>query len=68
MVDEGGTFKPIGGGTGGFHAIGHPRWAAGEDTDLRQHDILLLKVVKEAVEVRTPEVSYCLETSEQTAS
>ena len=68
VVDEGGTFKPVSGSTGRFHAIGHSRRAAGEDSDLRQHDVLLLKVVEEAVEVWTPEVSYCLETSEQTAS
>lgn len=68
VVDEGGTFIPVGGGAGRFHAVRHSGRAAREDTDLGQHNVLLLKVVKEAVEVWTPEVSYCLETSEQAAS
>jgi hypothetical protein len=66
VVKEGRAFKPINSSAGGFHTIGHSRWATGEHTNLRQQDVLLLKVVKELVEVWAAKVSDGAETSEQT--
>ena len=68
MVDEGGALKAVGGSAGFLHAIGHARWAAGEDTNLGQKDVLFLEVVKEGVEVWTTEMSDRTQTGEQAAA
>ncbi len=63
---EGRSLKPIGGSTGSVHSVGHPWGAAGENSNTGQEDVLFLEVVKELVEVRTPEMSDGSQTSEQT--
>ena len=68
MVEEGRSLKAVGNSTGSLHTIGHPRWAAGEDSDAWQQDILLLEAIKELGEVRTTKVSDGAKTSEQTPS
>ena len=66
MVEEGGAFKAVGGGTGSLNPIGHSRWSTREDTNLGEKDVLLLEVVKELVEVGTTEVGGATKTGEQT--
>ena len=65
MVEEGRTLKAVGGSAGSLHTIGHPRWTAGEHTDLGKKDVLLLEVVKELVEVWTTKVGDGTQSSEQ---
>ena len=67
MVDKGRTLEPVGDGTRGFHAVGHPRRAAGEEADFWQGNILLLEAVEELVEVWTTKVSDGSQTSKETA-
>ena len=65
-MEEGRALEAVGGSTGSLHAVGHARGTTGEDTDLGQQDVLLLKVVKELVEVWTTKVGDGSEASEQT--
>ena len=58
VVEESWTLKTVCGSTGILNTIGHAWGATGEDTDVRQKDILFLKVVKEGIEVRTTKVGY----------
>ena len=65
-MEEGWAFKTVGDGTSSLHTIGHPWWTAGEHTNLRQKDVLFLKVVEELVEVWTTEMSDSSKSGEQT--
>ena len=68
MVKEGRALEAVGGSASIFHTVGHPRWAAGEDTNLWQLDILFLQVVEEGLEVRATKVGDGTQASEQTAA
>ena len=67
-MDEGRALKAVSSSAGCLHTIGHPRWTAGEDSDLRQQDILLLKAIEELSEVWTTKVSHRAQAGEQTAA
>ena len=68
MVDEGRTLEAVGGSTGILHTVGHPRWAAGEHTNLRKVDVVFLQVIEEGVEVGATKVGDRAQASEQTAA
>ena len=65
MVEECRTFEAVDSSASSLYTIGHAWWATGEHTNLGQQDILLLKVVKELVEVWTAKVGGGAEASEQ---
>ena len=68
VVQEGWPLETVSGCTGILNSIGHSRWAAGEDTNLREQDVVLLEAVEELVEVWTAKVSHRAQTSEETAA
>ena len=68
MVQEGRALVAVGDCTSCLHTVGHARWTTGEDSNLREQPVLLLEAVKELVEVGTPEMGDCLQTSEETAA
>ncbi len=63
---EGRSLEPVGSSTGSVHSVGHSGGTAGEHSNAGQEDVLFLEVVKELVEVRTPEMSDGSQSSEQT--
>lgn len=65
MVDKGRPLESVGGLACVLHTLGHARRATGEDPNLREVVVLLLQVVKEALEVRTPKVGHCAQASEE---
>lgn len=55
-------------GASRLHAVSHPRWTAGEHSNLRQLNILLLQTVEEQVEIRTSEMGDGAQPCEETAA
>jgi len=68
VVDKGWALKAVGGSTGSFHTIGHAWWTTGEHTNLWKEEVLLLKVVKEGIEVWPTKMGDGAKTSKQTAT
>ena len=68
MVEEGRPLITVSDSTSCLHTICHARWSAGEDTNLREENVLFGKAVKELVEIRTAEVSDSPQTSKETAT
>ena len=65
-MKEGWSFEAVGGSTGSFHSICHPRRPTREDTNLGKMDVLFLEDIEELVEVGTTEVGDSAKTCEQT--
>ena len=68
VVEEGWPLEAVRGSTGFFHTVCHPWWTAGEHTDLRKQDVVLLEAVEELVEVRTAKVGDRAQSGKETAS
>ena len=68
VVEEGWSLISVCGGTGFLHTIGHSRRATGEHANLWKQDVVLLKAVKELVEVGTAKVGDRAQSGEKTAS
>ena len=53
-MDEGRSFKAVGGSAGSLHSVGHSRWSTREDANLGKEDVLFLEGVEDELKSGRP--------------